>query len=253
VSENTGDPVAEQARALLAWAKPEIHNGVFLSGALEQLKKRVARLLYALAQRTSDGARSDGGAAARLWAFFSPVDPLKQPVGFREFIESFRARDPGEAILRDLWRLDYLSTAPAPGVDPVAWEAARERDFAGPPGVAEFLQCLRGIAAQLELETDPDGGPEEQAAPGARADVNDDSYLSSAKLAEVFNVAADALRTRLNRWRAVNHSGWIENSDPGPREAKYLYRVGAVRPIIDAVRATSKTTSERPAKKKEPR
>lgn len=72
-----------------------------------------------------------------------------------------------------------------------------------------------------------------------------DSYLTPGKLAELFNVRPDALRSRLNRWRARNHTGWIENAERGPREAKYLYRVGSVRPIIGEMKATS----ERPAKR----
>jgi hypothetical protein len=79
--------------------------------------------------------------------------------------------------------------------------------------------------------------------------IDADSHLSPAKLAAMLDVPADALRTRLNRWRSQNHTGWIENPDRGPREAKYLYRVGSVRSIIAALQATSGTTSKRPPKK----
>jgi len=79
--------------------------------------------------------------------------------------------------------------------------------------------------------------------------VNDDSHLSPAKLADLFQAPTDALRTRLNRWRKSNHHGWIENPDRAANQPKYLYRVGAVRPVIEALIATSETTSKRPAKK----
>lgn len=78
----------------------------------------------------------------------------------------------------------------------------------------------------------------------------DDSFLSPRKLAEIFGVPADALRSRLNRWRRRNHTGWIEVEERGSREPRYLYRVGAIRHIIDALRETSEATSKRPAKKK---
>lgn len=78
--------------------------------------------------------------------------------------------------------------------------------------------------------------------------VPDDAHLSPAKLAEIFNVPADALRTRLNRWRAKHHDGWIENRERKPHEAVYLYRVRDVRPVIDNLRATNGPTSVRPAK-----
>lgn len=83
----------------------------------------------------------------------------------------------------------------------------------------------------------------------APPDVADDSYLSPNKLAQVFGVPADALRCRLNRWRAKNHGDWMENPDRRPREPKYLYKVGAARPIIQALKATSEATTERAARK----
>lgn len=79
--------------------------------------------------------------------------------------------------------------------------------------------------------------------------VSDDALLSPTKLAEIFGAPAEALRNRLIRWRGKNLDGWVENTGRGPREAKYLYRVGAVRPVVDALKAISEATSERPAKK----
>lgn len=96
----------------------------------------------------------------------------------------------------------------------------------------------RAVLAEVALLA---GAP---TATNARPDVNDDSHLSPTKLADVFDVPVGPLRNRLNRWRAKNHEGWIENPDRRPREAKYLYRVGSVRHIIDALKATSETTSK---------
>ena len=85
-------------------------------------------------------------------------------------------------------------------------------------------------------------------APASSVAVSDDALLTSTKLAETFGVPADALRSRLNRWRKTHHNGWIENTERGPRDAKYLYCVGAVRTVIDDLKAASEATSERPAK-----
>jgi hypothetical protein len=80
--------------------------------------------------------------------------------------------------------------------------------------------------------------------------IDDDALLGPGKLAELFGVGLGALEKRLERWRAKNKNeigkGWIENSDRKPREPQYLYRVGSVRLIIDAMKASS----ERRAKKK---
>ena len=71
-----------------------------------------------------------------------------------------------------------------------------------------------------------------------------EAWYSPSRLAEIFRVNGDALRQRLNRYRARNGTGWKENEDRRPRESKYLYRLKDVRHIIDGLRASS----ERPAK-----
>lgn len=87
-------------------------------------------------------------------------------------------------------------------------------------------------------------------APPAHPEVQDEALMTPATMAETFGVNAEALRSRLNRWRKKNHDGWIENKERGPRQPQYLYRVGAVRHLIDALQATGETTGQRPAKKR---
>ena len=64
------------------------------------------------------------------------------------------------------------------------------------------------------------------------------------RLAEAFNVGKDALRKRLDRFREHKLDGWKENDDRRPREPKYLYQLGAVKTIVEELRASS----QRPAK-----
>jgi hypothetical protein len=64
------------------------------------------------------------------------------------------------------------------------------------------------------------------------------------RLAEIFNVDKEALRKRLERFREGNLEGWIANTERHSREAKHFYRLGAVRAIIEDLRASS----QRPAK-----
>lgn len=78
--------------------------------------------------------------------------------------------------------------------------------------------------------------------------VSDDAMLSPAKMAEIFGLLANALRMRLNRFRKHHLDGWTEVTERRSRESKYLYRYGAVKHIIENMRATTQTTSERPAK-----
>lgn len=112
-------------------------------------------------------------------------------------------------------------------------------------GADAFAQAL---AASFKPSAGEGGPADAPAASPTAPTVDDESHFSPAKLAEVFGVPADALRTRLNRWRETHHDGWIENPERGPREPKYLYRVGSVRSIIEDLKATSETTSDRPAK-----
>lgn len=64
------------------------------------------------------------------------------------------------------------------------------------------------------------------------------------RLAEIFNVDKEALRKRLERFREGNLEGWIANTERHSREAKHFYRLGAVKAIIEDLRASS----QRPAK-----
>ena len=64
------------------------------------------------------------------------------------------------------------------------------------------------------------------------------------RLAEIFNVDKEALRKRLERFREGSLEGWIANTERHSREAKHFYRLGAVRAIIEDLRASS----QRPAK-----
>ncbi|NQT19368.1 MAG: hypothetical protein HQ592_06660 [Planctomycetes bacterium] len=79
------------------------------------------------------------------------------------------------------------------------------------------------------------------------------SFLSPRDMARVFGLRYESLRKKLERFRRNNLEGWNEVTDPRPREARYVYQVAAVRSIIDAMKASGQTSSERPAKKTRPR
>lgn len=75
--------------------------------------------------------------------------------------------------------------------------------------------------------------------------LDDNAWYTHDRLAEVFSVGKDALRKRLDRYRQSDlGDGWKEQTERRPREPKYLYRLKAVRAIIEELRASS----ERPAK-----
>ena len=72
------------------------------------------------------------------------------------------------------------------------------------------------------------------------ASMEDDRFTSPRQLADSFGCDYEPLRQRLIRWRNANPSSvnrdWIENAEPGPKSPKYLYRVSAVKHIIENAR-----------------
>lgn len=57
----------------------------------------------------------------------------------------------------------------------------------------------------------------------------------------------DRLEKRLFRFRKRNPEGWHEVCDPRPREARYLYRLSAVAPLVREL-ASLKASAKRPSK-----
>lgn len=115
-------------------------------------------------------------------------------------------------------------------------------------GLASDDKCFAGVIASVIPLAD---AYDETRNGGAKpVDIDDDATLSPKKLAEKWSILPlfGRLQSRLKRWRQENPAGngtaWIEVADAKPREAKYLFRVGSVRHILDDL----KTTGERRAK-----
>ncbi|MEN6334079.1 MAG: hypothetical protein ABFE01_07435, partial [Phycisphaerales bacterium] len=70
--------------------------------------------------------------------------------------------------------------------------------------------------------------------------------FSPADLATMYGVPAEPLRKRLRTFQAQNPGCAVENPDRKPREAKWLYRLDDVLPVVEALRLSSTC----PAKKK---
>ena len=90
--------------------------------------------------------------------------------------------------------------------------------------------------------------------PGADANgnIHCEIYLPAREIAQLFSLPQDALEKRLQRYRRTNHNGWNQMSDPRSHEARYLYQLSAVRPIVDDMKRPRKTSPKRPSKKNPP-
>ena len=74
-----------------------------------------------------------------------------------------------------------------------------------------------------------------------------EATLSPAVLAKGFGLPKERLRKRLERHKKTHPDCYVELAERGLREAKYLYRVKDVMPVIEALRASIEASSKRPA------
>lgn len=67
------------------------------------------------------------------------------------------------------------------------------------------------------------------------------AYISAEEIAAISDVDPDRLRKRLERWRPTHDGQWIEVTDRGPRQPKYLYLHGPVQEVIDDLRMSKRS------------
>lgn len=103
----------------------------------------------------------------------------------------------------------------------------------------------REFAPPIPLSIEQVRLPRDEVAPLPSPD--DTSQLSCADIAERFNLPKDALRKRLARFIRSNDDCYseVDAAQLKPRESKYRYYLGKVRPVIAEMRASA----ERPPKK----
>jgi hypothetical protein len=136
--------------------------------------------------------------------------------------------------------------------------------FTSGRGIAEFAEpeCTFQTNEQAELKLKLNGHSLPGAAmqgeePAVTALLTSEStstekgqeWLSCADLALRYNVDQETLRGRLRTWMKRNEKDWKEVTDCNPREPRYLYRVMAVLPIIEKLKAkAAKMSGQHPAK-----
>jgi hypothetical protein len=62
----------------------------------------------------------------------------------------------------------------------------------------------------------------------------DEARMTHSDLAKKLHLKAEALRKRLDRWRAENGSGWEQVNEREARRPQYVYYVGAIRHVLNA-------------------
>ncbi len=81
--------------------------------------------------------------------------------------------------------------------------------------------------------------------------LDDDGWYASSRIANAYDISADALRKRLQRFRHGNMDGWKDNDDRRRNEPKHLYQLKAVMPVVNALRASARRPTN--VQRKKPR
>ena len=76
-------------------------------------------------------------------------------------------------------------------------------------------------------------------------------FLAARDIAERHGIVQNTLEKRLERWRASSHQGtdWVEANNPNKREARFLYRLASVAPLVADLTAKKKRQTNRQTKK----
>lgn len=136
---------------------------------------------------------------------------------------------PGYKPMRDI--IDEALRAEAEDPDVKACPDLRTHVRVTAEGRTELARRRMNPAAGVQHAPPGDGGAKPEAS------IPDDAMMSPRALAVEFGIPgkADALRSRLNRWRKKSHNGWVENTERSGDEPQFTYRVSAVRHIIEAL------------------
>jgi len=110
-------------------------------------------------------------------------------------------------------------------------------------GVLEVKRVLRGVRQVLI-----DLAPAQGGTAGGDTGIPDSALMSPRALAEAWGIPGhqDAIEKAFDR-ADLPDSAKVANENRKPREPRFNYRVGSVRPILDKLRDT--LSRERPAKK----
>lgn len=74
------------------------------------------------------------------------------------------------------------------------------------------------------------------------AELPNEAMMNHVDLASYLTLEAEALRKRLDRWRGEN-DGWQEVHESSSREPKYVYRIGAIRGLLQAAIASVESSA----------
>lgn len=117
---------------------------------------------------------------------------------------------------------------------------------------AEALRYQAGLDKKPQISRTSQGNSTEEKAQEDALKVQplaDETALSATELATHYGVGQEVLRKRLERLRKQDFNSFIEAADPEHRKPRFLYKVGKVKTVIEAIKTSSKASVKRPSKK----
>ena len=120
------------------------------------------------------------------------------------------------------------------------------REVVGP----DHIRLLEGWFLKAdEIITTKDRPPvltDSEASGNGLSNLPDETTLPVSELAKRGGVDAEALRKRCDRLRKRDQKSFVEIANSQGPEARYCYKVSAVRPIIECMKASDQKSGKRP-------
>jgi hypothetical protein len=90
-----------------------------------------------------------------------------------------------------------------------------------------------GARAELALHQSPTNIAGHGLPPDLSSALPDDAMMNHVDIAKTLGIKREPLRKRLERWRKVNMDGWQQVTEPRRSEPRYVYRIGAIRHLLN--------------------
>jgi hypothetical protein len=115
--------------------------------------------------------------------------------------------------------------------------------------VHDLLRAMRWLRERLQRGQTPTTPTDDQsqavgtgntasAVDSSASKLEDDGFYTHKALVEHFGLESEAFRKRLERWRPDHQDDWLQDTEAKQHAPQFLYRLRAVRPIIEAMKTS---------------
>lgn len=227
-------------------------------GAVERLLERDIQggqaLLPAVVERSRNIASFVADQVAPELRSRFPVTAWERSVALRKNLDELGLEASGLmgclAYPSTTFDLTPFEVALGKVVEDIRWLRALLAEPTCRPGRTEAEGSVEVAAGSppITSATPRRGAQPKTASASSTIEGDPGAMLTVSDLAERFGKKKEPLRKRLDRWRKknlLNKRDWSEDSNATSRDARYLYRLGAVRQVIGRGRPTKRPANVR--------